>query len=723
LRRTLLATLLLICAVLGIAIVRLRGAPVVAREGDARQFSAERARDVIATFASVPHATGTPALANARARIVEKLRAIGLSPLEKSTLTCGRYGVCARVNQIAARIAGTASTGTVLLIAHLDAVGAAPGASDDGAGSGSLVEIARALGAPQRNDVLFLWVEGEELGLIGAEAFVRDDPAARDVRVVINLEARGTRGGASLFQISRDSRYVVEAAASLPHPLGSSLFASIYERMPNDTDLSVFLAHGYGAMNFAFTGGVENYHTANDDLAHQDPRSVQQLGESGLAAARALAAIDLKAPRRGEVAFFDVLSILVVRYPQSWAFALSLIALAGLALVAVRRATLGSVSLGIAAWLLTIVMAAILGALVYFAANLAHAFPAPWIARPEPLLLALIAAALLSVVTAAAVARRLLDPTSFAIAIAICQAVVGALVARAMAGGSYLFVVPALVAAIALWERRVGIPVFALTQVILWCVVVDNLYPVLGAMAAPGLALIVAVMLAPIAPLLLDLKPRRIQALLGVVMVLALIGAIVVRPFSRQIPQRVNVAAVREDGAAGRVGVDATWGGRPWGSPPAAMVAALIRPRSEPLVPWRDDQTMVGDLPLDVAAPEVTLVEKSERRVRLKIRTLRDASSLYVIASPTSGLFHIDVVNAVGQASFLRRGIVEGRGIRIDGEREVEVILSYGGTLDLMIADATYGAPAAAAVIAARPAEAVPTQDGDVTIAYRRMRP
>ena len=91
---------------------------------------------------------------------------------------------------------------------------------------------------------------------------------------------------------------MIDAARAIERPVGSSLFASVYERMPNDTDLSVFLGRGYGAMNFAFTGGIENYHTAHDDLAHQDPRSVQHLGASALSAARALAAMDLKAPAR-----------------------------------------------------------------------------------------------------------------------------------------------------------------------------------------------------------------------------------------------------------------------------------------------------------------------------------------------------------------------------------------------------------------------------------------
>lgn len=741
--RTLLATLVLICAILALAEFRYRGAPVLGRDGDPRAFSAERARDVLAPLVTMPHPTGTPALAAARVHVNDRLRALGLTPEERSTFVCGRFGVCARVHQIAARIRGTQSTGAVLLLAHLDAVGASLGASDDGAGAAALLEIARALG-PQRNDVILLWVEGEELGLLGAEAFVRDDPAAREVRVVINLEARGTRGSASLFQISRDSQFVVDAARTLPRPIGSSLFASIYERMPNDTDLSVFLPRGYAGMNFAFTDGVENYHTARDDLAHQDPRSVQHLGDSALAAARSVAGMDLANPRRGDVVFFDVLAYAIVRYPMRWAFPLACIALGVLVAASViamrRRISLGEIGLGVAGWLLAIVLAAVLGLAIQATARSAGALPTPWIARPGALIFALVAAGLTATLTALATLRRLVSAESFAIAIAIVHALLGVAVARMLPGGSYLFVVPAMVAAlsfvlviVARVNARVAIATVALVQVTLFIVVVRSLYPVLGAVAAPGIAVLVAIMILPAAPLVLGVASslaRPFALALGVFAAVATLFAAMAKPFSADGPQRVNVVVAREDGGRAHVGIDPTWGGMPWGPPPAAMVAALGGPgRIEPVVPWRDDPYPVADIAgpsAEVLAPEVTVLEKVDRRWRLRIRTLRNASSIYVVATAATPLARVEVVSALGVATFFRRFVAPGgRGLRIDGVPEVEVILLFGGAPgEVFIGDATYGVPdAARAVVAARPNEAVPTQDGDVTIAYRRIRP
>jgi hypothetical protein len=188
------------------------------------------------------------------------------------------------------------------------------------------------------------------------------------------------------------------------------------------------------------------------------------------------------------------------------------------------------------------------------------------------------------------------------------------------------------------------------------------------------------------------------------------------------VPQRVNVVVAREDGKPARVAIDPTWGGQPWGPAPPAMVAALGASRIEPIVPWRDDAYPTGDVATDVIAPEVTVVSKHGNRVELRIRTVRDAPMLYVIAA---GLVHVDVAGAIGTATFFRRFIAPTlRGIRIDGANEVTVTLTFVGSPgDVFVADGTYGAPSAASVIAARPADAVATQDGDVTIAYRRVSP
>ena len=119
---------------------------------------------------------------------------------------------------------------------------AGPGASDDGTGVASLLEIARIIRTEKyRNPVTFLIDDGEEAGLLGAEAFVTDRAYVESIGAVINLEARGTSGPSVLFETSTNNRWFVPIIArALPHPVTTSLFYSIYELLPNDTDLTVF---------------------------------------------------------------------------------------------------------------------------------------------------------------------------------------------------------------------------------------------------------------------------------------------------------------------------------------------------------------------------------------------------------------------------------------------------------------------------------------------------
>ena len=103
----------------------------------------------------------------------------------------------------------------------------------------------------------------------------------------------GTRRGAGAAALRARSRRV---------PATTSTAAFVYETLPNDTDLSVFLAAGWTGLNFAFIDGFQRYHTPLDDVAHLDDESLQHLGDGALAGVRALDGIDLAQPHaeRGE---------------------------------------------------------------------------------------------------------------------------------------------------------------------------------------------------------------------------------------------------------------------------------------------------------------------------------------------------------------------------------------------------------------------------------------
>lgn len=311
-----------------LAFVLLASALIAIREGEPprpdlsaspNNFSTDRPFEDLKTFATAPHPIGSAEHDRVRDYLVAQLTTIGLTPeIQKTTGVTPRYEVAGTVENIVARLKGTSGAGdAVALVAHYDSVPAGPGAGDDGAGVAALLETLRVLraGPPLRNDVLFLFTDGEEDGLLGASAFAAENPAAKDVRVAINFEARGNSGESQMFETSDgNGRLVQMFAESSPHPAGSSLTYEVYKHMPNDTDMTVFKKAGVAGLNFAFIGDWEAYHTPLDNPALLDRGSLQQHGENALALARNFGNADLSQLRERDDVFFSLPFHFFVRY-------------------------------------------------------------------------------------------------------------------------------------------------------------------------------------------------------------------------------------------------------------------------------------------------------------------------------------------------------------------------------------------------------------------------
>ena len=244
-------------------------------------FSAERAMRPLASIASHPHPTGTPADSAVRAEIVALLTTLGFDvTVQDATVVNDGYArwgwpvVAGHVRNVVARKAGTAAGPAVLLTAHYDSRELAPGASDDGYGTAALLETARALSVspPLRHDVMLLFTEGEEQGLLGARAFVEESPLARDVAVALNVDCRGDRGPGVMFETGDDAADLIETLGRVaPGITAASLSQEVYRRMPNDTDLTVWLRAGHAGMNFGNIDGFERYHQPTDTLRTPTP--------------------------------------------------------------------------------------------------------------------------------------------------------------------------------------------------------------------------------------------------------------------------------------------------------------------------------------------------------------------------------------------------------------------------------------------------------------------
>ena len=313
--------LLLLCVV----IVRRAAEPPdpVPASASAAAFSADRALVHVREIAQRPHPTGSGDNARVREYILKQLRAFGLDPqVQEATGVGTRYPEAGYVKNILARMPGRTPGGlSVVLMAHYDGVAGGPAAGDDAAGTAAILETVRALRAspPLAHDVMIVITDGEEAGLLGAAAFVREHPWAKDVGVTLNFEARGTTGRSYMFETGPGNLDVARMLRLAGDVSATSLSVTVYRSLPNDTDLSEMALLGKPALNFAFADGVERYHTANDDAVHLDPGSLQHHGSQMLTLARAFANGPLPRPATSDAVFFDLPFTGLIVYPESWA--------------------------------------------------------------------------------------------------------------------------------------------------------------------------------------------------------------------------------------------------------------------------------------------------------------------------------------------------------------------------------------------------------------------
>ena len=293
----------------------------------ADQFSTDRAFTHVEQIAAVPHPVGSAANAQVRDYLLTALRDLGLQP-EVLAATTVRGNELARVANIHARIPGRASSGHVVLAAHYDSVAQAPGAGDDAAGVAAILETARALlaTAPLRNDIHLVITDGEEPGLLGAQAFVNAGMIDPSRSIALNLEAGGSSGPSMLFQSSPGNKGLIEAFAEVEDPVGGSELAALFELLPNDTDFTVFGEAGFAGLNLIFGDGHVQYHSPTDTPANLDRSSLQHHGENLLRLAQVFGEQQLPLPRGDDVVFFSLFGKLVW-YPEGWTVPLALLAL------------------------------------------------------------------------------------------------------------------------------------------------------------------------------------------------------------------------------------------------------------------------------------------------------------------------------------------------------------------------------------------------------------
>lgn len=620
--------------------------------GDAAGFDTERAMTSLEEFATEPRPVGSAANERTERYLVEQLEDAGLTvEVQRAVGANSSPGraTFGRVDNIIATLPGSDPTGTLFLAAHFDSSEKGPGAADDGAAVAAMLETVRAVGQP-RNDLVVLITDGEEEGLLGAEAFVREHPLGQDGGVLLNFEARGVRGPSLMFETSRDNAALAELFTdTAPNPRGDSSMVEVYRLLPNNTDFTVFAANGFEGLNFAFIEGAARYHTEGDSIEHLDRGSLAHHGENMVALTRELGGADLTTlSADNDDTYFRVLG-LSVSYPNGAVWPLAVLAL--LLVVALtwlarrwRLATASGVLVGAATAVVPLLVAFGLGqglwsVLVWLrptydvAGGLLH--------RPVAYHAAMIGLGLLALLAWYLPLRRRLGPVTLAIAGLVWPALLGIPCAVFAPGAAFLFTVPVLLAAAgAIVALAVDRPLWSVVAVGLGLVVATALLPYFGYMVfvAVGLELggagslfvvLFGLFALPVVELLVP-ERRVVLVPAGVVLLsvaLAGVGLVVdTRDADHPAPTHLAYVLDADTGRAHWVSeeVDATdWTGR-------YVTGDGISTGTSGLPPgFADGEMLTGDAPqIDVEAPEAELVS-------------RDGDTLTVLVTSPRGAPHV----------------------------------------------------------------------------------
>lgn len=361
--------LLLLAVLVFLGIYQMEPPSVVSADAAPTVFSADRAMAHVQAIAQNPHPSGSEENARARDYIVAQLTSMGIQPeVQRTDVTrIQRNGqpASATIENVLARIEGSANTSNAVAIAgHYDSAEDAPGASDDVSAVAGMLETARAIlaGPPPSNDIILIFTDAEERGLLGAQAFVDQHPWAQDVKVVLNFEARGTTGPSYMFETSNNNGWLVrQFAQAAPNAIGYSFTFDIYRLLPNDTDLTVFRAADMAGIGFAFIDGYEHYHMPTDNIANLNPRSLQHHGTYMLRLAQSMGNTSLDTVQETNRVYFSLFGMLV-HYSEIWNLPLMLLTtIAFLAVLVLgfrrRRLTAKGLTAGFFIFLLVLIVA------------------------------------------------------------------------------------------------------------------------------------------------------------------------------------------------------------------------------------------------------------------------------------------------------------------------------------------------------------------------------
>ncbi|KAL2794403.1 hypothetical protein BJX66DRAFT_325340 [Aspergillus keveii] len=231
------------------------------------------------------------------------------------------------------------SKGGVLVNAHYDSVSTGFGATDDGVGVVTCLQLIKYFTTPRhapRKGLVVLFNNGEEDFLNGARVYSQH-PLSKFPHTFLNLEGAGAGGRAILFR-SSDAEVTGPYMRS-QHPFGSVLGADGFQTglIRSQTDYVVFEGDlGLRGLDVAFMEPRARYHTDQDDTRHTSKDSLWHMLSTAVATTEGLvsdSSNDFDGPARddGKVAsgtgskavWFDLFGSTFVLFQLHTLFALS----------------------------------------------------------------------------------------------------------------------------------------------------------------------------------------------------------------------------------------------------------------------------------------------------------------------------------------------------------------------------------------------------------------
>jgi putative ATP-binding cassette transporter len=727
----------LFVAVVGlIALYGLKPPPPAPAESALESFSAARARKHLAVIASRAHPIGSPAQAEVRAYLLAELARLGLTPeLHPATAVDNFRGEfrAGTAQNIVAQLPGAENRKKIALVCHYDSVPYGPGAGDDGAGVAALLETVRALksGPPLKNGLVILFTDGEEELMLGARAFRAEDPLLKEVTLALNFEARGTNGPSMMFETSENNGWLIEQfAAAAPYKMANSLSYEIYRLLPNATDMTIFREAGLSGLNFAFIGGLKNYHTSLDTLENLDDGSLQHHGSYALALARHFGDANLDSIHKPNAVYFNTWGTGFVFYPVAWAVPLVILSALAFAVVlwvgrrqkvwsaleiaigalGMLAALLLSVAIVWLVWLLGGQLRAAFGSTPQIALYKNHLFGVVWVALSTTVF-----------VSAYNILRRRVGPLGLVLSGLSLWLVMLGLSALLVPGGSYLFTWPLLCGLLGLgwvlwtrdtelsgWRQFIVLCLCAAPAILLFIPLISLIHQALALDSFIAVALLSALLGLGLLPQLHFITaPKRWLAPCVAAVVALVCLAIGVRPpaYDRQSPRPYHLfhAQNADTGKAIWASIDSQpdeWTQRFLSQAPQRGSLIEYLPSNYKGFAYQTAPST------GLAAPNLTLLEDQTvdgvRNLRIRISSSREAPVTYLFADPQTQILRatlrgkqIDYSADPPPAEPLVKKLLTYHAIPKEGI-EIALQTKPGAPIRLIAMDQSYGLPEAA---------------------------